>query len=325
MVRGSIKLAATLSITGGAFAYILWKIDLEQTGHVLAHARLPYFLLAVVATLTVVWPFAWRWRTLLRARGVDEPMRWLVRAYFVSFAAQQIFPTALGGDATRIFELRRRHPDQGGVAAATVILERALGGMATMALAAVGFVLAIGRYPVGGYIVVEGVFVVLTVAGGFVLFSKRLRRPLRRFVPLLRQMKIERPLRAVYEGMHGYGAHAGLIARMSLLTTFVQAFRILGIWLCAKSVGVDLSPRPFYVMGPMLFLVMLVPFTVNGFAVREAFFVSFLANLHVPADEGFATGLLYFCVSMSLALPGVLILAWGALRPKPALGRIAAP
>ena len=34
-------------------------------------------------------------------------------------------------------------------------------------------------------------------------------------------------------------------------------------------------------MGPLLFLVMLVPFTINGLAVREAFFVSFLGKLGV--------------------------------------------
>ena len=33
------------------------------------------------------------------------------------------------------------------------------------------------------------------------------------------------------------------------------------------------------------FLVLLVPFTLNGFAVREAFFVSFLGQLGVGADE----------------------------------------
>ena len=60
------------------------------------------------------------------------------------------------------------------------------------------------------------------------------------------------------------------------LTLGVQAVRVLAIWMAGKAVGVDLSPRPYYVMGPLLFLVMLVPFTINGLAVREAFFVSFL-------------------------------------------------
>ena len=58
------------------------------------------------------------------------------------------------------------------------------------------------------------------------------------------------------------------------------------IWAAAKSVGVDLSPRPFYVMGPLLFLVMLVPFTINGLAVREAFFVSFLGGLDAEVADG---------------------------------------
>jgi len=58
---------------------------------------------------------------------------------------------------------------------------------------------------------------------------------------------------------------------MFALTLVVQAVRVLAIWAAGKSVGVDLSPRPYYVMGPLLFLVMLVPFTVNGLAVRESF------------------------------------------------------
>jgi hypothetical protein len=41
-------------------------------------------------------------------------------------------------------------------------------------------------------------------------------------------------------------------------------------------------------MGPLLFLVLLVPFTINGIAVRESFFVSFLGGLGVDPDRAFA-------------------------------------
>ena len=63
-------------------------------------------------------------------------------------------------------------------------------------------------------------------------------------------------------------------------------------------------------MGPLLFLVMLVPFTINGLAVRETFFVSFLAALGVSANAAFATGFLFFLVTIALALPGAAILMW---------------
>jgi hypothetical protein len=51
-----------------------------------------------------------------------------------------------------------------------------------------------------------------------------------------------------------------------------------------------------------------VPFTVNGLAVRESFFVSFLGALDVGSDRAFATGFLFFVVTIALALPGVAIL-----------------
>jgi hypothetical protein len=67
-------------------------------------------------------------------------------------------------------------------------------------------------------------------------------------------------------------------------------------------------------MGPLLFLVMLVPFTINGLAVRESFFVSFLGNVGVDADSAFAAGFLFFVVTLVLAAPGAIILAWEGLH-----------
>jgi uncharacterized protein (TIRG00374 family) len=263
-----------------------------------------------------VWPMAWRWQRLLEARGVRESLGRLVRTYFVGYAAGQVLPTSLGGDASRIYETLRRHPGEGGAAAGTVLLERALGGVTTLVLAAVGFALAVGRYDVGGYLWVELAFVVGAVLFGVLLFSTRLHPVLQSTRPLLRWLRIERPLREVYLALHAFRGDAPLLIGLFALTLAVQAVRVLAIWCAGKSVGVDLSPRPYYVMGPLLFLVMLVPFTINGLAVRESFFVSFLGGLGVSADRAFATGLLFFVVTVALSLPGVGILLREGVRRR---------
>jgi glycosyltransferase 2 family protein len=134
--------------------------------------------------------------------------------------------------------------------------------------------------------------------------------------PLLRRLRLERLLREVYLGLHSFRRDLPLLTAMFALTLVVQAVRVLAIWCAGKAVGVDLSPRPYYVMGPLLFLVMLVPFTVNGLAVRESFFVSFLGNLHVPPDRAFATGFLFFLVTIALALPGLVIVLREGLRRR---------
>src|SRR5690242_18966781 len=314
MNRKALRVLATLVVTGLLTAYLVWKIDIRTTLHAIVHANLGYFLLAVAIMIGSVWPMAWRWQRLLEARGIHDRLRWLTRAYFVAYTAGQLLPTAVGGDAVRIYETAKRHTGRGGDVAGSVLLERALGGAATLALAAVGFVLAVGRYDVGSYLWIELAFVVGTVFLAVALFARRARPLLSKTVPLLHLVRADRPSRAAYEGIHSYRDHPGLLGGVFALTLAVQTVRVLAIWCAGKAVGVDLSPRPYYVMGPLLFLVLLVPFTINGLAVRESFFVSFLGGLHVDADKAFATGFLFFAVTLCLSVPGGVLLAWQSIR-----------
>jgi glycosyltransferase 2 family protein len=313
MKRG-IRVALTLLVTGLATAYVIWKIDVGRTVEILGDTHVGYFLLALGIALVTTWPMALRWKWLLDAKGINDRLHWLTRAYFVSYAASQVLPTAVGGDAARIYETAKRHPGNTGTIAGSVVLERAIGGVATLLLAAVGLALAVGEYDVDVYLWIEGISVVATVVAGFVIFSRSLRSRLRRFRPLLAKLRIERPVRGLYRGMHGYRDNVRVLLAVFVLTIGIQIVRILSIWLCGEAVGVDLSPRPYFVLGPLLFLVMLVPFTINGLAVREAFFVSFMTRLDVDADAAAATGFLFFATTIGLALPGAAIIAWEAIR-----------
>ena len=320
-----MRASGTLVVTGLAVAYILWRVDLRETVHVLVNASAGWWLASFGIWVVTVWPLAWRWQRLLASSGIHERLSWLVRTTFVAYAAAQVLPTSLGGDASRIYETARRHPGSRGPVAGTVLLERALGGAATLLLAAAGFLLAIGHYDVGGYVWVELAFVVLSVVGAFVLFSTSLHPIMHRARPGLQRLRVEALLRDVYLAVHAYRTRLRLLGGVFALTVVVQTARVLAIWCAGKAVGVDLSPRPYYVMGPLLFLVMLVPFTINGLAVRESFFVSFLGTLGVSADQAFSAGFLFFLVTVAAALPGAVIVARESLRAHPVPEAGAAP
>ena len=309
-MKRRLRIAATLLVTGGAVAYILFKIDLGKTWDILRAASPWWIALSAVLTLITVPPMAWRWQLLLAARRVHERVLWLTRTYFVSYAVGQVLPTSVGGDASRIFETSRRHPGQITPITGSVLLERALGGAVTLLLAGIGLLLAIGRYPIGPYLWIEVLFVVATLAAGFVFFSRTVRSRLAFMLPHARRFRLEVPARAVYDGIHGYRDHAGTLFGVALITTAAQLTRIVAIYASGRAVGIHLSLLPYVVLGPLLFLVMLVPFTVNGIGVREAFFVSFLGKLGVPADDAFACGFLFFLMTILLALPGVVVILW---------------
>jgi uncharacterized protein (TIRG00374 family) len=319
-VRRGLRIGATLVFTGLAVAYLLWKIDIGTTADVLLDADPWWFALSVAIMIVTILPMALRWEWLLAAQHIRERFPWLVRAYFVSYAAGQVLPTSIGGDAMRIWETSRRHPGRTADVTAIVLLERGLGGAATVLLGAVGFLLAIGRYDVGAYLWLEGAFVAGTIVLVFVFFSRAARPLLARTRPLLGRLRLERPLRAFYDGVHHFRGHTRVLGSVFALTIALQAVRILAIWACARAVGIGVEPRLYYVMGPLFFLVLLVPFTLNGFAVREAFFVSFLGSVGVGADQAFAAGFLFFLVTVAGALPGGVVLVWEMLRP-PAAGR----
>ena len=313
-MRRTTRVVGTIVLTAAATAYLVWKIDLAQTVDVIVDADPWWFVLSVAIMVGTVPAMALRWKWLLAAQRVEDNVPWLTRSYFVSYTAGQILPTSIGGDAVRIVESSRRHPGRTGDMTAIVLLERALGGVATLILGALGFVLALGRYDIGAYLWLEGIFVAGTFLLIFVFFARSARPLLVRLRPLLTRLRIDRPLKAFYDGVHHYRGHTRLLFGVLAFTTAVQAVRILSIWAAAKAVGINLEPRIYFVMGPLFFLVLLVPFTLNGFAVREAFFVSFLGSAGVAADPAFAAGFLYFLVTVALALPGAAILLWEGLR-----------
>ena len=317
LVTRSARRVGTVVLTLAAISYLIWQVDLGTTVDVLRDANLAWFVMAAAIMILTVPVLAARWGWLLGSHDIHERLPWLARTYFVANTAGQVLPTSLGGDAVRVVETTRRHPGRATVVTGTVLLERGLGGAATVGLGAVGFLLSIGEYNITAYLWLEGVFVFGTLVLGFVFFARAARPLLRRTQPLLARFRLEKPLRHFYMGVHHYRGHPRLLARVLALTLAVQAVRILAIWACAKAVGIELDPRIYYVFGPLLFLVMLVPFTLNGIAVREAFFVSFLGSVGVGANEAFAAGFLFFLVTLLMAFPGAMIMLREGLRRGP--------
>jgi uncharacterized protein (TIRG00374 family) len=317
-VKRSLRALATLIVVTLAFTYILLKIDVHKTAQIIGNAHPLWVAISIALILVMIVPMAWRWQLLLSAQGISESLAWLTRAYFVGLAVGQVLPTSVGGDASRIYETARRHRGQIAVITGSVLVERALGGVVTLLLAAIGFLLAIGRYPVGAYLWIELVMAFGTVGLGFVFFSRAARARLVVVVPLARRLRIERLMRTVYEGVHGYRTHRGTLGVVSLATFVVQLGGILSIYAAGRAVGIHVSLLAYIVFGPLLFLVMLVPLTINGLGLREAFFVNFFVKLHVAPDAAFACGFIVFLTSIVLLVPGFGVILRENLRRHPA-------
>jgi glycosyltransferase 2 family protein len=316
-LRRSLKIALQVAVSGGLIAVLLWQVDVGQTADLIVSSSPGYLLAALGIFLVTTWGMGWRWQILLDSKGIHEPLNWLTKLYFVSYAAGQVLPTSVGGDALRIVEHARRRPDVRGETVGAVLMERVVGSAATLILVAAGLVVAVGRYEDFAALVwLEVALVAVLIILAVLLFHGRTARMLQeRVFPLGRRVRLDRPLASLHAAMHGYRGQPRALAAVLAISVGVQAVRVAAIWCCGEAVGVDVSPLVYAILGPLLYLVLMVPFTINGLGVREAFFVAFLGRFDVDADAAFATGFLFFAVTVAASLPGAWILLWRSVRP----------
>jgi glycosyltransferase 2 family protein len=316
-VRRAVRIALQVAVSGGLLVFLLVQIDVSRTAELVRSSNGAYLAAALAIFLATTWLMAWRWQLLLASKGIEEPLGWLTQLYFVGYAAGQVLPTALGGDAVRIVEHARRRPDTKAEAAGAVLMERAIGATGTLLLVAVGLAVAVGRYEDVELLIWLELAGLATIAVlGVLFFSKRTRALLEaRIFPLARRIRLDRPLDRVHAALHGYRERGGVLLATLVLTLGTQLARIVAIWLCGEAVGVDLSLLVYVILGPLLFVIMLVPFTINGLGVREAFFVAFLGRFGVDADTAFAVGFLFYAVTVATSVPGGLVILWRSLRP----------
>jgi glycosyltransferase 2 family protein len=312
--RSRIVIQAVLG--AALIGYLVWRIDVRETVAEVANSNPIYVLAAaVIFTLTLV-PMAWRWSVLLASKGIHEPFSWLVKLYYIGYSVSQVLPTGIGGDALRIVEHARRRPNRKGEVAGAVLMERAVGSGGTLIVVALGLVLAVGRYDnIQLFTRVAFISIAATVIFTVLIFSRRTHDFLQAHVfPRGAGFKLHRPMSSLWSALHGYRTKPRALGLALAVTVVVQFVRMIAIWLCGEAVGLDLSILVYVILGPLLFLVMMVPITINGLGVRETFFVVFLGRFGVAPDAAFATGFLFFAVTLFAAIPGGVILAARSTR-----------
>jgi hypothetical protein len=303
------KLALQVVLSAALVAVVLWRADPSRLWDAVRALSPGWFAAALVLNVAVTPLMAYRWRVLLAAagrRGIS--LAWLCGTYFVALLFGQVLPTAVGGDAVRAVDLARRTGARA-EAVSSVLVDRIIGTAALVALAAGGALAGGGGLDSGAVLALEAALALGSALSAFLLLSRRARPALRLLVPAARRLRIEAPARAVYEALHDYRRHPGALAWVLALALAAQALRVIVIALLAHGMGIDVSLGTLFLLGPVLFLVTVVPVSLNGIGLREATFVVVLGGVGVAREDAFVLGLAFFAVGVLTAgLGGAVLL-----------------
>ena len=133
-----------IGVSGGLLYLLLSRVDLARLWQVARTASLSWLATALVLYFGMVVVSAWRWGVLLRVQRVDAPFGALLNSFLVATFFNNFLPSNIGGDVIRIRDTARAAGSRT-LATTVVLLDRGLGLLGLVFVAALGASLAASR------------------------------------------------------------------------------------------------------------------------------------------------------------------------------------
>jgi uncharacterized membrane protein YbhN (UPF0104 family) len=160
-----VLLALKVSVTLGLLAWLVRQMLLRDGVDALveraSHLDPAWVAAAIALHFGAVTAGVWRWRTLLRARGIEQPVGTLYRSFLAGRFIGAFTPSTTGLDGYRLWDIGRRTGDFA-ASGAVILVEKLVGlvGMATVCLVLLPFGLmerlgVTGLLIAGGYPMVQ--------------------------------------------------------------------------------------------------------------------------------------------------------------------------
>jgi len=261
------KIAVSATLLGLLVRRISWaelRGELQQT-HVPA-LIVPF---AIILISNVLGAAQWHW--ILRAAGVGSGFWRVLRAYTIGLFLNNFMLGTVGGDVYKIYTLGRQS-EMRRVAGATIV-DRviAMSALCTLALVAALAELRHDRVPVEQTLVVIA-FVLSIMGTAALLLHPRYGEALVRRLAALPLGRFGARLARLVDHLRDYRQQPRLLNRMFLLSLVIQASRVVAHFCVGLAMGWPLHVADlgkFFVVIPILGLIIALPISIGGWGVRE--------------------------------------------------------
>ncbi len=252
---------------------------------------------------------AWRWRLLLHAQGTSFAGRQLFASYLVATFFNNFLPSNIGGDVVRVTDTAGRLGSKT-LAATIVLIDRGIGLLGLVLVAAVGASVASGGRP--GVLPLWpswlwiGLLLAVAVSAPAVLAPAgvgRLLQPLRVVHPEWVDERIARVTSTLGRLRERPSALAACFAG----AVTVQAILVLYYAAVAAALDIPIPLVHLAVLVPLSFVVQMLPVSMNGFGVREATFSFYFGRLGLAIESAMALSLVATGLIMLLSLLGAVV------------------
>lgn len=312
-LRGFGNLAAKLLVSGGLLYWLLSRSDLETFAGLVQRAD-PWLFAAATGCFVLSNALgACQWYVLLRVQQLAISLRQAVVLYWVGVFFNNILLGNVGGDAMRIYDVRRLTGATSGGAAAT-FMDRFIGLFSTcsLALGACAVVAEVRRPGLVSLLASVWVALVVVLAMGL---SRRLGSAVQVLVDRLLPAPIANVVSSLRASVVLYRHRVPLLLGVWGLSLAVQFLRIFVYWVAGAAVGLWVGLRYYVGFQPAAAIVAALPISVGGLGVREGILVQLFRGVGADSAQTFAMSLLGYAAGIAASLLGGIAFLARRIRP----------
>ncbi len=116
--------------------------------------------------------------------------------------------------------------------------------------------------------------------------------------------------------MRRYSNHHVELLRVLVASAGVQAIRVVQAYCLGRALAIDLPLGTYFLLIPIVLLVMLLPITVSGLGTSQVAFQYLFGQAGVAAPEAVALSILFVALGVVGNLPGSVLYAFDAIGPR---------
>ena len=309
-----LKRLPVLAISLALAGWVIYRTDWSRLGELFAGSLRPAWLplfLATAPALTLV--SAWKWRSLLIARGQRDGLLPLAGLYVTGQFYSNVLPSSSGGDVVRAELARRRMARRGGDASrsavyAAITAERFTGLFVLLVLA----LTVLATTPA---VWARGALTGLALAGvafaSFVMAAVASRRVGRAAARLGERIKpLARPagkLQNFQADLWAYADHRGALAYALLQSVAFYALAAVSVAITGACFGVVVDARTAVAATALVLVITLLPISINGVGLWEFAFSEVFHLFGYSRELGLAVALILRFRDVTWSTTGFLI------------------
>jgi uncharacterized membrane protein YbhN (UPF0104 family) len=253
-----------------------------------------------------------RLKLMLAYVDVRRPLAMTAQIALCGFFFEQVTIGFVGGDAIRLWLLRRADVPLGRAVGA-LLLDRAFGFASLVLLSLLGIhaLTALVDERLQSVIAVTLLVVVaIGCLGVVVAFAVTKLLPLSRLAAFWR--RLSSPSQAI---------HIVIIGIVFALAATTHLLNVLAFWMLGQSLGLTMTLDQWFIVVPTVLLISMLPISIGGWGVREGAMVVALHGFGIPTEEALLASVLFGLCAATATLPGAIF--WVSTRkPSPRCKRI---